>query len=127
VVHAVLGEDDVHLAGGEAADVGAEHDGVGCLPAEALHLGGTVCGCAEGVGLHSIGPRTVLQHLMLCERGLGLKQGTCLRALACNPPRLGDDLDVATAAVQVLLVLDGELCAYDVMSERGGVWGPGAW
>mmetsp|Transcript_14862 Transcript_14862/g.40055 ORF Transcript_14862/g.40055 Transcript_14862/m.40055 type:complete len:357 (+) Transcript_14862:459-1529(+) len=64
VVRAVLGEDDVHLARGEAADVGAEHDGVRGLSTKGLHL-----------------------------RGTGLR----------------DELHVATTAVQVLLMLHGEL------------------
>ena len=61
VVLALVGQDDVDLLGGVAANVGAKHDGVGGVAAKVLHLGG----------------------------GRG-----------------GDELDVATAAVEVLLVLN---------------------
>eukprot|EP00983_Pelagomonas_calceolata_P004794 156806-Pelagomonas_calceolata.AAC.3 len=50
VVRAVLGEDDVHLARGEAADVGAEHDGVRGLSTKGLHLRGTARGARSRRG-----------------------------------------------------------------------------
>ena len=47
VVLLLVSEDDMDLLGAEAADVRAEHDRVGGLSAEVLHLGGAV---EEGSG-----------------------------------------------------------------------------